>query len=136
MGSMLILSTGFKVGTPLKYSVGIILGLALDGRTVGAVLALLGNILGFALGVGWRVDEHVGIRLIGIVGKQLGFCVAVGVGALEVGATDGMHVGTRVGCAVGVDVGLGDGSVVGTTVGAVVGLKVMVGTLEIGCPVG
>jgi len=50
--------------------------------------------------------------------------------------TVGEQVGTRLGCVVSVREGLGDGRLVGICVGELIGLNVIVGTLELGCPVG
>ena len=89
------------------------------------------------------VGRHVGLVLGCTTGGDDGGG-RVEIGGVIIGATEGAvlsdtvgeQVGTRLGCVVGVREGLADGRLVGICVGELIGLNVIVGTLELGCPVG
>ena len=100
---------------------------AIEGRAVDSVLVgrHVGLVLGCTIGGNDCGDE------VEIGGAMIG--VTEGAGLSD---TVGEQVGTRLGCVVGVREGLADGRLVGICVGELIGLNVIVGTLELGCPVG
>ena len=101
---------------------------AIEGRAVDSVLVgrHVGLVLGCTIGDNDCGDE------VEIGGAMIG--VTEGAGLSD---TVGEQVGTRLGCVVvGVIEGLADGRLVGICVGELIGLNVIVGTLELGCPVG
>ena len=101
---------------------------AIEGRAVDSVL--VGRHVGLVLGCTTGGDDGGGRVEIGgvIIGATEGAVLS---------DTVGEQVGTRVGCVVvGVREGLADGRLVGICVGELIGLNVIVGTLELGCPVG